>query len=59
MKCPDLIGRESWVWEVSGVCSEQKSSPQELGEEALAERNPYRKKTGCPQGKMIVVVVEC
>ena len=39
------------------VCSEERNSPQGLGEEALAERNPYRKKTDRPHKRVIVVVV--
>ena len=57
MKCRNDIGRDSWVWAEQGLGIAKQNSPQELGEEALAECSPTRRKTERPLKKVIVVVV--
>jgi len=44
--CLDVVGRDSWDRERPQSVFAKKSSPQELGEEALADQTRRRRKNG-------------
>ena len=54
VKCRNDIGRDSWVWAEQGLGIAKQNSPQELGEEALTEWSPTRRKTERPVNTIIV-----
>ena len=57
MKYPVVIGRESWVWEVSEVCIEEKYPPKNWGKKPSPRISLIGGKSGRPLGKVTVVVV--